>query len=205
MPQPQGENFSRISAPNATFDSCAAVPTQQRPDYDANMLTRRARLRVASVFLACSCGATAASASARVDGRLASYPLVYKYESDNYDYVVFFRTRGVFVGHDSVGTTIPGTLALEDALDNHDGFGTLDPSRHCHAWNFRATKRLRAVKVGQKVHLHFKLRATPKEQRTVTVRRAPRRVRDSAGRLWFERGRVAQHLTWIGCPPTPSR
>lgn len=145
------------------------------------------------------------TAAARANGRLATYPLVYRLtpattEDPLSKYAVFFHTRGAFIGHDSIGTSIPGKIELEDTFDNHDGLGVLPPERaYCYVWSLAETRALKRKRVGDRVRLRFKLRGTPTERRTVTLRSAPRRVEPGA-KPWYRRdGSVAQRLAWIGC------
>jgi hypothetical protein len=156
-----------------------------------------------TVLLLAATVSAAGAGAARADGRLASYPLVYRLtpattEDPLVEYVVFFRTRGSFIGHDDVGTSIPGELSLEDSSDNHDGLGVLSATRHCYIWSLGGTDRLGAKHIGDRVRLRFALRRTRPQVRNVTLRRAPSRaVRN--GKPWYRNGSVAKHLRNIGC------
>jgi hypothetical protein len=148
--------------------------------------------------------AGAGAPSARADGRLATYPLVYRLTSATtedpvFKYVVFFHTRGAFIGHDDVGTSVPGTIDLEDSTDSHDGLGVLPPAAsHCYIWSLGESRALARKRVGDHVRVKFALRGTPREARSVTLRRAPTRLsRDD--KPWYRTGGVARRLAWIGC------
>jgi hypothetical protein len=147
-------------------------------------------------------------AEAADGGRLATYPLVYRATWDllpgpRLRYIVFFRTRGSFIGRDSVGTTIPGRIDLEDASDNHDGFfGVINSRPHCYGWILAATPRLGRKRVGDKVRLRFRLRRSPTQRRTVTLRGIPRRLTNRGPRHpWYHNGNVGRSLRMIGCGP----
>ncbi|WP_210491529.1 hypothetical protein [Patulibacter sp. SYSU D01012] len=130
-------------------------------------------------------------------GRLLAYPLIYRgrpKDGRRDRYIVFFRTRGPFAGRDSVGTTHPGELRVEDAFDNHDGFGGAISAGHprgkCYTWHLgtdQATPVLDAAKIGAKVSYRFALRKTRKQSGTATLR-----LRPSAQRL-------ERDLRSIGC------
>ena len=142
--------------------------------------------------------------SARADGRLVSYPLVYRLtpattEDPVFAYVVFFHTRGNFIGHDSIGTSIPGEIALEDSTDNHDGLGVLPPRRsRCFVWSLGTGATLARKHIGDRVRVRFDLHGTGPQHRTVTLRGAPRKV-ETTGMPWYRSGDVGRHLSWIGC------
>jgi hypothetical protein len=148
--------------------------------------------------------AAAGAPSARADGRLAAYPLVYRLtkatsEDPVFKYVVFFHTRGAFIGHDGVGTSVPGTIDVEGSTDNHDGLGVLPPaSSHCYIWALGESRALARQHIGSHVRVRFALRHTPREARTVTLRRAPTRP-SARGGPWYRTGSVGRRLSWIGC------
>src|SRR5262249_55698667 len=146
----------------------------------------------------------AAASPARADGRLATYPLVYRLtpattEDPVEKYVVFFHTRGTFIAHDDIGTSIPGTIDLEGSTDSHDGLGVFPPAAsHCFSWWLGESRALARKHIGDRVRVRFALHHTPRETRTVTLRQAPAHV--SAGRKpWYRTGSVGRRLSWIGC------
>lgn len=160
-----------------------------------------------AILTAALAGAMAISgaASARADGRLATYPLVYRLtpattEDPVFKYVVFFHTRGAFIGHDDIGTSVPGEIDLEGSTDNHDGLGVLPPAAsHCYIWALGESRALARKHIGDRVRVKFALRHTRHEARTVTLRRAPTHV-TTGPKPWYRTGSVARRLEWIGCP-----
>lgn len=147
---------------------------------------------------------SAGPSTARADGRLATYPLVYRLTpattEDPVDkYVVFFHTRGAFIGHDDIGTSVPGSIDLEGSKDNHDGLGVLPPAAsHCYIWSLGETRVLARKHIGDRVRVRFALHRTPREARTVTLRRAPAHLA-AGGKPWYRTGSAGRHLKWIGC------
>jgi hypothetical protein len=142
-------------------------------------------------------------AAAGDPGQLVNYPLVYRAPSARAfgggEYVVFFRTRERFQGHDEIGTTIPGRIDLEDSYDNHDGFFVFPghQSQHCYFWSLAETPKLKRKRIGDPVRLRFRLHRTGTQRRTITLRKMPTDVHGI--RDFRRRESLARRLRWIGC------
>ena len=119
-------------------------------------------------------------------------------------YTVFFRTRGRFLSHDSVGTTLAGTMNLEDELGlSEDFYGLAGGPAHCYAWSFGQTPMLKRTHAGSKLRITFKLHRTATQVRHATLRNVPRGTPDSP---WYRAGAVERELEHIGCgAPAPGR